>query len=80
MEIPKCLEYLFDTDPKIVEPVRLLHIYGELKVLHNLFNGNIITNIYMKENEQDFMDRLEKRIDSIESEILRRMGDKSWYI
>lgn len=75
MEIPKCLEYLFDMDPKIIEPAKLIHIYGELKVLHNLFNGNIITNIYMKENEQDFMDLLGSRIQSIESEILRRMDD-----
>ena len=77
MGIPKCLEYLFDKDPKIIESERLLRMCVELHALNRLLTENIITNIYMKENEQGFLNRLEKRIKSVESEILRRMGEMS---
>ena len=74
MNIPKCLEYLFAKEPSTISSVELVRIYGTLRTLDNLIAGNSILHTCMIGNCNDFIDRIVHRIQSIEFEILKRMG------
>lgn len=70
----ECLEYLFAKEPSTISSVELVRIYGTLRTLDNLIAGDSILHTCMIENCNDFIDRIIHRIQSIEFEILKRMG------